>query len=281
MTDGAAAARLRRRRSARGARRRGARASPSIRHATSRSRRRPAPARRACWSIATSGCSPPASSRATSSRSPSRARPRPKCGSASCRSSTRRHAKARSRRSCGARFATASTDIAISTIDAFCLALLREFPLEADVDPGFDLADETETPRLVDEALERTLRDRPRPGRRRAEMALLFAELGEFRLREGLARLIDRRLVAWDALGRFLRGAAHRDDRRRRCAAAGAPARGASPACPAASAGLIASGPAHPDFALLARDLRRAAGRPAAVSRRRPRRCSSACASTC
>src|SRR5262249_20141668 len=30
-------------------------------------------------------------------------------------------------------------DIAISTIDAFCLSLLREFPLEADVDPGFDL----------------------------------------------------------------------------------------------------------------------------------------------
>ena len=50
------------------------------------------------------------------------------------------------------------TDISISTIDAFCLALLREFPLEADVDPGFELADETETPRLVGEALERTLR---------------------------------------------------------------------------------------------------------------------------
>ena len=32
-------------------------------------------------------------------------------------------------------------DIAVSTIDAFCLSLLREFPLEADVDPGFDLAD--------------------------------------------------------------------------------------------------------------------------------------------
>src|SRR5262245_34078202 len=27
-------------------------------------------------------------------------------------------------------------DIAISTIDAFCLSLLREFPLEADLDPG-------------------------------------------------------------------------------------------------------------------------------------------------
>ena len=41
-------------------------------------------------------------------------------------------------------------DIAISTIDAFCLSLVREFPLEAGVDPGFDLADDTEMPRLVD-----------------------------------------------------------------------------------------------------------------------------------
>ena len=40
-------------------------------------------------------------------------------------------------------------DISISTIDAFCLSLLREFPLEADVDPGFDLADETTVPRLI------------------------------------------------------------------------------------------------------------------------------------
>ena len=50
------------------------------------------------------------------------------------------------------------SEIAISTIDAFCLALLGEFPLEADVDPGFGVADETETPRLVDDALDRTLR---------------------------------------------------------------------------------------------------------------------------
>ena len=42
-------------------------------------------------------------------------------------------------------------DIAISTIDAFCLALLREFPLEADVDPAFELADDTEVPRLVED----------------------------------------------------------------------------------------------------------------------------------
>ena len=49
-------------------------------------------------------------------------------------------------------------DIAISTIDAFCLSLLREFPLEADVDPGFDLADETEVPRLIGESLDQALR---------------------------------------------------------------------------------------------------------------------------
>src|SRR5260221_10378248 len=44
-------------------------------------------------------------------------------------------------------------DIAVSTIDAFCLSLLREFPLEADVDPGFVLADSTQGPRLVAELL--------------------------------------------------------------------------------------------------------------------------------
>ena len=43
-----------------------------------------------------------------------------------------------------------TADIAISTIDAFCLSLLREFPLEADLDPGFSLADETEVPRLIE-----------------------------------------------------------------------------------------------------------------------------------
>jgi len=51
-----------------------------------------------------------------------------------------------------------SEDITISTIDAFCLSLLREFPLEADLDPGFDVADETEVPRLIDESLDRALR---------------------------------------------------------------------------------------------------------------------------
>ena len=48
-------------------------------------------------------------------------------------------------------------DIQISTIDAFCFGLLHEFPLEADVDPGFEIADETEMARFSNEALDLTL----------------------------------------------------------------------------------------------------------------------------
>src|SRR5687767_10380815 len=76
-------------------------------------------------------------------------------------------------------------DIAISTIDAFCLALLREFPLEADLDPGFTVADETEVPRLVDEALDRALRTARSLAREDEHVALAFAQLGERRVRAG------------------------------------------------------------------------------------------------
>ena len=96
------------------------------------------------------------------------------------------------------------SEIAISTIDAFCLSLIGEFPLEADVDPGFNVADETETPRLVDEALDRTLRIGRAQSAHDADIALLFARLGEVRLRQALTRLLDRRLVAVSALDRFL-----------------------------------------------------------------------------
>src|SRR5262245_6775508 len=95
-------------------------------------------------------------------------------------------------------------DIAISTIDAFCLSLVREFPLEAGIDPGFDLADQTEIPRLIGQALDRALRI----GRHLAQMdddvAMVFVQLRERRLRDGLAALVDRRLVAADVLRRFL-----------------------------------------------------------------------------
>ena len=95
-------------------------------------------------------------------------------------------------------------DIAISTIDAFCLSLLREFPLEADLDPGFDIADETEVPRLVDESLDRALRTCRGLAREDENVALVFAQLGDRRARRGLAALLNRRLVAPLVLQRYL-----------------------------------------------------------------------------
>ena len=95
-------------------------------------------------------------------------------------------------------------DIAISTIDAFCLSLLREFPLEADVDPGFDLADDTQVPRLVAESLDAAFRICRGIAKEDEDVGLLFAQLGERRLRAGIAALLDRRLVAPHALRKFL-----------------------------------------------------------------------------
>lgn len=151
------------------------------------------------------------------------------------------------------------TDISISTIDAFCLTLLREFPLEANVDPGFDLADETETPRLVSEALDTTLRIGRTLAIESPDIALLFAELGEYRLRVGLSRLIDRRMVAEDALNRFVRGAGEIDidEAVRRLISR---LRAALGSVPAGLEGFLGSGPPHPDFDLLARDLRQLLG---------------------
>ena len=95
-------------------------------------------------------------------------------------------------------------DVEVSTIDAFCLSLLREFPLEADVDPAFEIADDAELPRLVNEALDQSLRACRTIATQDDDVALVFAQLGERRLRRGLASLLDRRLVAPKLLARYL-----------------------------------------------------------------------------
>ncbi|MEX2270561.1 MAG: UvrD-helicase domain-containing protein [Vicinamibacterales bacterium] len=95
-------------------------------------------------------------------------------------------------------------EVSITTIDSFCLGLLREFPLEANLDPAFDVADETEVPRLIDEALDSTMRIGLVRADNDPEMALVLAQLGTGRTRDGLARLLERRLVADEALERFL-----------------------------------------------------------------------------
>jgi ATP-dependent helicase/nuclease subunit A len=146
-------------------------------------------------------------------------------------------------------------DVAISTIDAFCLQLLREFPLEADLDPGFDVADETDVLRAMDEALDRTLGVSRRLAATSADVALVFAQLDERRLRAGLAALLERRLVVGRALGRFLAAApaAVTVETARRSAA------DALAGCVAGISdgleGFLANGPDDPQFALVARDL--------------------------
>ena len=95
-------------------------------------------------------------------------------------------------------------EIAISTIDAFCLSLLREFPLEADLDPGFGMTDETEAPRLVQQALDRTLAVCGAAAADDLAVAMVLARLGPGRVRRALAHLLERRLVAPAALQRFL-----------------------------------------------------------------------------
>jgi len=98
-------------------------------------------------------------------------------------------------------------ELSISTIDAFCYALLREFPLEADVDPGVEMADETEVARLGDEAIDHALSIGAALRTSSPELTLLFTELATPRLRVGLAYLLAHRLEAPAAVERFLRTA--------------------------------------------------------------------------
>jgi ATP-dependent helicase/nuclease subunit A len=149
-------------------------------------------------------------------------------------------------------------EIAISTIDAFCLSLLREFPLEADLDPGFGMADETEVPRLIDEALDRSLRIITGVARTHPDVALVLAQLGISRTREGLAHLLDRRLVAKDALDRFLQRGRPDLTSAGVCGRAVTALHDVLRTVPGGLAGFLADGPArHPRWELFVREVER------------------------
>ena len=96
-------------------------------------------------------------------------------------------------------------DIQISTIDAFCFSLLREFPLEADVDPAFDVADETEMARFAREAMDRTLRVVRGLIAEDESVRLLLAQVKTPTLVDGVGSLLDRRHVALPAIRTFVR----------------------------------------------------------------------------
>jgi ATP-dependent helicase/nuclease subunit A len=95
-------------------------------------------------------------------------------------------------------------DIQISTIDAFCFSLLREFPLEARVDPGFEIADETEMARFASEAMDLTLRAARGLIATDENVRLLFARVKLGPLRDAIQSLLDRRHVALPAVARFV-----------------------------------------------------------------------------
>jgi ATP-dependent helicase/nuclease subunit A len=148
-------------------------------------------------------------------------------------------------------------DIAVSTIDAFCLQLLREFPLEADVDPGFDLADNTQVPRLVGESLDQAFRICRALAREDDDVALVFAQLGERRLRAGISALLDRRLVAPHALRRFLQKGPRDLTSASACEASAARLREIFIGARDGLDAFLADGPRHhPQFAMLAQDMR-------------------------
>ena len=150
-----------------------------------------------------------------------------------------------------------SGEVAISTIDAFCLSLLREFPLEADLDPGFELADETQIPRLMEEALDRALDIGRGLSRTDDFVRLLFAELREARLRDGLANLVNRRLVVDEALDRALAGGPRELTAERACEAAFQRLRDTFTGLTGGVEGFLANGPIQQRrWAIISGDLR-------------------------
>lgn len=150
-----------------------------------------------------------------------------------------------------------SGSIAISTIDAFCLALLREFPLEADVDPGFELADDTEVPRLIEESLDQALRICRSIAGKDDDVELVFAQLGERRLRAGLAMLLDRRLVAPQTLRRYLAKGPRDVTSSVACQEAAARLRDALGGVQGGLASFLTNGPVRrPQFKMLGDDIR-------------------------
>jgi len=147
-------------------------------------------------------------------------------------------------------------EISIETIDAFCLSLLREFPLEAGLEPGFEMADETEVPRIVEQALDGALRIAIAAAREDADLALALAQLGTARARTGLAHLLSRRLVAREALDRFLARGPRDLTAEIACRLAVERVAGALDRIDGGLEAFLASGPVrHPKFQLLAATL--------------------------
>ncbi|HEY7818075.1 MAG TPA: UvrD-helicase domain-containing protein, partial [Vicinamibacteria bacterium] len=89
----------------------------------------------------------------------------------------------------------------VTTIDAFCLGLLREFPLEAGLDPDIELLDEVTIDRLAEEAIDETLSSRRGRG---GDVRFLVARFGEGALRRGMREFLRSRLTRDEILRRYV-----------------------------------------------------------------------------
>ena len=146
-------------------------------------------------------------------------------------------------------------EISISTIDAFCFSLLHEFPLEADLDPGFALADETEIPNIIREAVEQAIVAGTRMAESDADLAMLIAQLGPWRIRVALTDLLRRRLTAEATIKRFLAGTPRDLTAAEACRVAATRLADRLEGPDGALGRLLVDGPDTGPFAVIARDI--------------------------
>ena len=91
-------------------------------------------------------------------------------------------------------------DIHVATIDAFCFGLLKEFPLEAGLDPDLDLLDEVDVEQLTEEALDHALG----PSSTGLGLTFLTSVFGESALRRALRDFLRSRLVKKDTIAHYV-----------------------------------------------------------------------------
>jgi ATP-dependent helicase/nuclease subunit A len=93
-------------------------------------------------------------------------------------------------------------DLHVLTLDAFCLGLLKEFPLEAGVAPDIDLLDEVEVRELMEEAIEEAWEEAAEAGA--SDLVFLTGAVGEAGLKRSLQDLLRSRLVKAGPIERAL-----------------------------------------------------------------------------
>lgn len=91
------------------------------------------------------------------------------------------------------------SSVKTSTFHAFCQELLRRFPMEANVSPGFDLLDKTAL--LYDEAWDALMAEANKEPSLAESLQLLFKQLGLYNSKQALTNFIDHRSDWWAFTG--------------------------------------------------------------------------------